>query len=119
MERNAPWQRDELILALDLYFRHNPAHISKSHPEVLALSKTLGALPIHPERADPRKWRNINGVYMKLCNFLPRATQATRARACEAATGWSRRSGTPSLETATTSRNRLQQSGPGSRRTGR
>jgi 5-methylcytosine-specific restriction protein A len=72
MERNAPWQRDELILALDLYFKHNPLHISKSHPEVVALSKTLGALPIHPDRADPGKWRNANGVYMKLCNFLPR-----------------------------------------------
>src|SRR5688500_13437215 len=46
MERNAPWNRDELILALALFFQQI--------------------------RADPGKWRNANGVYMKLCNFLPR-----------------------------------------------
>jgi hypothetical protein len=26
---------------LDLYFKHNPLRISKSHPEVVALSKVL------------------------------------------------------------------------------
>jgi 5-methylcytosine-specific restriction protein A len=72
VERNPPWQRDELILALDLYFKHNPLHISKSHPEVVALSKVLNALPIHADRPDAVKFRNPNGVYMKLCNFLPR-----------------------------------------------
>ena len=46
--RNPPWQRDELILALDLYFRHRPDTISKKHPEVAALSELLNKLPIHP-----------------------------------------------------------------------
>ena len=71
MERNAPWQRDELILALDLYFKHTATRLNNRHPEVVALSKTLGALPI-TDRADPGKWRNANGVYMKLANFLAR-----------------------------------------------
>ncbi len=68
--RNPTWHRDELILALDLYLRHNPAHISQNHPEVRALSKILNALPIHSERPDVNRFRNPNGVYMKLCNFL-------------------------------------------------
>ncbi|HBO46122.1 MAG TPA: HNH endonuclease [Planctomycetaceae bacterium] len=68
--RNPPWQRDELILALDLFFRHNPNHISQNHPEVVKLSEVLNGLPIHIERPDQEKFRNANGVYMKLCNFL-------------------------------------------------
>jgi 5-methylcytosine-specific restriction protein A len=50
--RNPPWQRDELILALDLYFRHRPDTISKKHPDVGALSGLLNALPIHPDRPE-------------------------------------------------------------------
>ena len=68
--RNPPWQRDELILALDLYFRHRPDTIGKAHPEVTALSELLNALPIHPDRPDQKKFRNVYGTYMKLCNFL-------------------------------------------------
>jgi hypothetical protein len=45
--RNPPWQRDELILALDLYFRHPPHAVSQTHPEVIAVSEMLNALPIH------------------------------------------------------------------------
>jgi 5-methylcytosine-specific restriction protein A len=68
--RNPAWQRDELILALDLYFRHRPDTISKKHPEVAALSELLNQLPIHPDRPDAATFRNVNGTYMKLCNFL-------------------------------------------------
>jgi len=68
--RNPAWTRDELILALDLYFRHPPGHISKNHPEVRKLSNLLNALPIHTDRPDAERFRNENGVYTKLCNFL-------------------------------------------------
>jgi 5-methylcytosine-specific restriction enzyme A len=68
--RNPTWQRDELILALDLYFKHPPQHISKKHAEVVALSSVLNQLPIHGVRPDAERFRNPNGVYMKLCNFL-------------------------------------------------
>ncbi|MFX4263094.1 HNH endonuclease [Pelotomaculum propionicicum] len=68
--RNPSWKRDELILALDLYFRHNPSHISPAHDEVKKLSDILNTLPIHTERPITEKFRNPNGVYMKLCNFL-------------------------------------------------
>jgi 5-methylcytosine-specific restriction protein A len=58
-----------LILALDLYFRHPPQQSSSVHPEVIGLSELLNALPIHAHRPDPERFRNPNGVYMKLNNF--------------------------------------------------
>lgn len=68
--RNPPWSRDELILALDLYFRVNPLHTSEANPEIQELSALLNALPIHADRPDQAVFRNPNGVYMKLCNYL-------------------------------------------------
>lgn len=49
-ERNPPWERDELILALDLYFQHKPTSISKAHATVVELSNILNQLPIHTDR---------------------------------------------------------------------
>jgi 5-methylcytosine-specific restriction protein A len=48
-KRNPSWTRDELILAPDLYFRHNPARMSETHPSVVELSRLLNKLPIHPQ----------------------------------------------------------------------
>lgn len=67
---NPTWARDELILALDLYFKHPPMHISKGHPAVIELSEVLNRLPLHGDVGAFTKFRNPNGVYMKLCNFL-------------------------------------------------
>jgi 5-methylcytosine-specific restriction protein A len=65
--RNPPWTRDELILALDLYIRSGRRVLSEDHPDVIALSDLLNQLPIHKERE--AKFRNPNGVAMKLANF--------------------------------------------------
>lgn len=70
MPRNPKWTRDELILALDLYFKENPSHISQSNPKVIELSELLNNLPIHARETADEKFRNPNGVYMKMCNFL-------------------------------------------------
>ncbi|PLY16767.1 MAG: HNH endonuclease [Sedimenticola sp.] len=70
MARNPKWARDEIILALELYFRVNPRHTSDSHPEIIALSELLNQLPIHALKDTEENFRNPNGVYMKLCNFL-------------------------------------------------
>lgn len=70
MPRNPTWARDELILALDLYLRVNPLHTSEKHPDIQELSRVLRALPVHANRPDPARFRNPNGVYMKMCNFL-------------------------------------------------
>lgn len=70
MAKNPNWTRDELILALELYMRVNPVHTSDKDPEIIALSEMLNSLPIHSRTEQREKFRNPNGVYMKLCNFL-------------------------------------------------
>lgn len=68
-KRNPDWTRDEIILALDLYFRVDYKKVSKNDPEILALSDLLNRLPIHSDRPNEAKFRNPNGVYMKLGNL--------------------------------------------------
>jgi 5-methylcytosine-specific restriction protein A len=68
--RNPSWVQDEVILALDLYFRHNPSRINKHHQVVKELSDLLRQLPIHDSRTTGPDFRNPNGVYMKMGNFL-------------------------------------------------
>jgi len=65
--RNPPWAEEELILALDLYIRSGL--LDKSHPDVKELARVLRSLSIHPERPDPERFRNPNGVELKLANF--------------------------------------------------
>jgi hypothetical protein len=50
LSRNPPWERDELILALDLYFRCDPVHTSEKNPEIIKLSQLLSQLATHPYR---------------------------------------------------------------------
>jgi 5-methylcytosine-specific restriction protein A len=68
--KNPKWHRDEIILALDLYFRTEPGHIHARNPEIIELSEILNKLPIHEIRTDVVKFRNPNGVGLKLSNFL-------------------------------------------------
>ncbi|WP_319548080.1 HNH endonuclease [Desulfogranum marinum] len=68
-QRNPKWVRDELILALDLYFREPATHGNASHPAVVELSNILNTLPLHKGRKLNEKYRNPNGVGMKLANF--------------------------------------------------
>ncbi|KZX59196.1 hypothetical protein A3709_16775 [Halioglobus sp. HI00S01] len=68
--RNPPWTRDELILALNLYFQDRSAAGNDTHPEVINLSKHLRALHIHPKVVRERtNFRNSNEVGLKLANF--------------------------------------------------
>ncbi|MFC2035836.1 HNH endonuclease [Chloroflexota bacterium] len=67
---NPDWTRDELILALELYFRVSPSSTNKNHPEIVKLSNLLQSLPIHPELSRGNEFRNPAGIYMKLGNFL-------------------------------------------------
>ena len=71
MPKSPNWCRDELILALDLYFREPRARGSKSHPGVKKLSALLNGFPVHPSHDKEGYLRNPNGVAMKLGNFLP------------------------------------------------
>lgn len=69
IKRNPPWQRDELILALDLYFELEPSEMVSTNEKVIGLSMTLNSLPIHEDRPNAETFRNANGVEMKLNNL--------------------------------------------------
>lgn len=68
--RNPNWTRDELILALDLYFKVSPVQTTEKNPGIVELSQILNELPIHSHGPGQENFRNPNSVYMKLCNFL-------------------------------------------------
>ncbi len=68
--RNPKWHRDEIILALDLYFNANRGSIDDKNPNIIEVSRILNELPIFPDRPDEVKFRNANGVTLKLSNFL-------------------------------------------------
>lgn len=70
MSINPNWVRDELILALDLYFKYGRTQLNPKHPQVIELSGILNSLPIHSGRYRDIEFRNPNGVSMKLGNFL-------------------------------------------------
>jgi 5-methylcytosine-specific restriction protein A len=65
--RNPTWAWDELILALDLYLRHGL--VDDRDSRVIELSEVLNELPIHTVRPDEERFRNPNGVALKLANF--------------------------------------------------
>jgi len=68
--RNPKWHRDEIILALDLYFKLASGKIHAGNQQVIDLSNTINKLPIFDIKPDAKKFRNANGVSLKLSNFL-------------------------------------------------
>lgn len=72
--RNPPWTRDETILALDLFFDAGLVALSDTDKRVIALSRTLRALPGNEERAENPSFRNPAGVAFKLSNLQSVAT---------------------------------------------
>ena len=67
--RNPPWSRDELVLALDLYFTNpaNPPH--KGSSAVAELSALLNKMHrLNGVSAAPTL-RNDNGIYLKMMNL--------------------------------------------------
>lgn len=67
--RNPPWNRDELILALDEYVRWNGNPPGKTSADIHDLSHTLNELRRILGTRGQSTLRNANGVYMKLMNF--------------------------------------------------
>lgn len=68
--RDPDWVRDELILALDLYLHRGRKQLEAEDSDVIRLSELLNGLPIHPLSVRTPRFRNVNGVSMKLGNFL-------------------------------------------------
>lgn len=67
MARNPNWSPDELILALDLYLHIGTT--TKDEPAVVELSDILNRMTDSKGKTDPARFRNPNGVSMKLSNF--------------------------------------------------
>lgn len=65
--RNPAWTRDELILALDVYFELPSP--DQHHPAVIALSELLNRLWAGASVGGATTLRNPSGVSMKLSNF--------------------------------------------------
>lgn len=68
-KRNPPWSRDELVLALDLYFTNpaNPPH--KGSFAVAELSALLNKMHRLQGVSASATLRNENGVYLKMMNL--------------------------------------------------
>lgn len=71
---NPNWTRDEVILALDLYFDCKGKIPGPSDPRVKALSELLRAFPHHSAAAKRESFRNPYGVAFKLQNLRQVAT---------------------------------------------
>lgn len=67
--RNPKWHRDEIILALDLYYEKDLGSMDAGNPKVIALSELLNRLPIFGQKPNEKTFRNPNGVTLKLSNF--------------------------------------------------
>lgn len=67
--RNPTWSRDELIVTLNFYLRYTPTIPGNTSHEISELSDFLNRLQSKTGGDLPDKFRNINGVYMKLMNF--------------------------------------------------
>jgi 5-methylcytosine-specific restriction enzyme A len=67
--KNPPWNREELLLALELYMRNRKSPPSKTSREVQSLSKELNRLRARIGRGGSSSFRNANGVYLKMMNF--------------------------------------------------
>lgn len=68
--RNPKWHRDEIILALDLYLNPYRGSIDSQNPNIIELSELLNKLPIFENKPENDKFRNPNGVSLKMSNFL-------------------------------------------------
>ena len=70
MKRNPPWTREELLLALELYFVAGRRQLPSTDQQVKELSDLLDTLKIHTVFERGERFRNPSGVSMKLGNFL-------------------------------------------------
>jgi len=68
-ERNPAWNRDELILALQLYMTNPASPPGKASGEVAALSSLLNKMHRLNGTSASQTLRNENGVYLKMMNL--------------------------------------------------
>jgi len=66
---NPKWTREEVLLALALYFESGGRILTKDDPRVRGLSKLLCELPFHGDESRKVSFRNPDGVAFKLQNL--------------------------------------------------
>lgn len=67
--RNPKWHRDEIILALDLYYDKDLGPLDPNNPKIIALSELLNTFPLVEQKPDEQTFRNSNAITLKLSNF--------------------------------------------------
>jgi 5-methylcytosine-specific restriction protein A len=87
--RNSPWSRDEIILALELYMQCRPNFPGPNDARIIALSAFLNQLAQTPGGSSGTKFRNPNGVAMKLQN-LRRFDPAEEGKGLPGGASWKR-----------------------------
>lgn len=68
--RNPQWTRDELIITLDFYLQHRGALPGKESSVIEELSRSLNRIGQAMHLVKNSSYRNVNGVHMRLMNFL-------------------------------------------------
>jgi 5-methylcytosine-specific restriction enzyme A len=68
-KRPPNWEREELILALDLYFKLSSNQFEETNPSVIELSRLLNKIADLIDLEKSEKFRNPAGVASKLHNF--------------------------------------------------
>jgi 5-methylcytosine-specific restriction protein A len=68
--RHQRWTADELILALDLYFRLPRTRVLKGHPEIGRLSVLLNKRNDRLRAKNSTQYRSENSVYNKVIGFV-------------------------------------------------
>lgn len=70
-QSNPNWTREELILALDLFFRKGGDRMpGDTDPDVIELAALLRSLPIHPPEARAGNFRTAGSIAFKCGNFM-------------------------------------------------
>ena len=67
--KNPAWTEEEMILALDVYFKLSPNQLHKQTRRVLDLSVLLNHLDVHGVASTSKNFRNPTGVAMILQNI--------------------------------------------------
>ena len=67
--QNPNFNREELILCLDLYFKLDYGQMHGRNPEIIKLSEDLRALGLHKNIPNEKNFRSVNSVALKLANI--------------------------------------------------
>jgi 5-methylcytosine-specific restriction protein A len=68
--KNPKWLREEILIALNLYFDPQRGQINPNNPKIIETSELLNKVNLKVSKTDTKKFRNPNGVSLKLSNFL-------------------------------------------------